>query len=243
MSSPALPARPADARLPHRARAAAATLAACLALAACGGGGGDGGSTPPPPPPPPPAALLDTLNAAGAGGSIEARTSMQPTNGAEGSTVFDDFSLTTAASITTLRWQGIYCVQANGAAAPAATASEFVVRIHADVAGRPNLASALLQARYTPAQAGQTFERNVGGLSCGSATGTNWALYDYSATLPTPFAAAANTRYWISVEAVTPSYDVYWGWRAGTTANGQSLLRFTGNYDVLTLDRALRLAP
>jgi hypothetical protein len=45
------------------------------------------------------------------------------------------------------------------------------------------------------------------------------------------------------VQAVTPSYDVYWGWRSGTTANAQSLMLFMGAYDTFTLDRALRLAP
>jgi hypothetical protein len=228
-------------------------------LAACGGGGDDAppqapvqGPPPPPPsppaPPPPPApqALHTSLNAAGTNGNIiEARTSQAPTAaGAAPSTVFDDFRVTSAASIASVAWQGIYCVQANGSPAPAATASQFVIAIHADLAGRPNLAAApLVQTTVTAAAAGQTFERNVANLSCGSASNTTWALYDYQASLPAPVAVAANTTYWVSVQAITPSYDVYWGWRAGTADNNLSLMLFQGAYDVLTFDRAYSLLP
>ena len=223
---------------PNTLRAAALAGLTTL-LAACGGGGGDDADTPPVVAQP----VLSTLNAAGSGGSYEARTSMAPSNGADASSMFDDFQPTAAVSIASVKWQGIYCVQAANAAAPAATATEFVVSFHADDAGRPVTSSALLQARFTPTQAAQTPDRQVAGLSCGTAASTTWSLYDYSVTLPTPFAAAAGTRYWVRVQAVTPSYDVYWGWRSGTTANAQSLMLFMGAYDTFTLDRALRLAP
>lgn len=215
-------------------------LALVTLLAACGGGG-DGADTPLPAAVPP---VLDTLNpAAGGVASYEARTSMAPTNGADATSMFDDFQPTAAASIGSVKWQGIYCVQAASAPAPAPTATEFVVSFHADSAGRPVTTSTLLQARYTATQAAQTPGGQVPNLSCGTAASTTWALYDYSVTLPTPFAAAAGTRYWVRVQAVTPSYDVFWGWRSGSTANAQSLMLFMGNYDTFTLDRALRLAP
>lgn len=221
----------------HHRRRLAACAASAVWLAACGGGDGGAPAVPPMQP------LLNTLNAAGASTTIEARTSMLPASGGEPAAVFDDFQLTAAAQIATVRWQGIYCVQLAGAAAPAPTATEFIVSFHADVSGRPNTASSLLQARFTPSQAAQTLERRMGGLSCGSATDTHWVLYDYSATLPSAFAAAAGTRYWVRVQAVTPSADVYWGWRSGTNANAQSVMLFLGAFDVFTLDRALQLAP
>lgn len=215
-------------------------LALVTLLAACGGGGDSADSAPPALVQP----VLNTLNAAAGGGtSYEARTSMAPTNGAEASSMFDDFQPAAAASIASVKWQGIYCVQAASAPAPAATATEFVVSFHADNAGRPVTTSTLAQARFTPTQAAQTLAGQVANLSCGTAASTTWALYDYSVTLPTPFAAAAGTRYWVRVQAVTPSYDVFWGWRSGTTANAQSLMLFMGNYESFTLDRALRLAP
>lgn len=223
----------------------ALTALVTFQLSACGGDSGGGAESVPLAPLPPPVAqpVLNTLNAAGSTASLEARTSMAPTDGAGAASVFDDFQPAAAVTIGSVKWQGIYCVQAAGAAAPAATASEFVLSIHADMAGRPDTSSALLQTRFTPAQAAQTLERQTNGLSCGTAANTGWSLYDYSATLPTPFVAVAGTRYWVRVQAVSPSYAVYWGWRAGTTANAQSLLLFAGNYETLTLDRALQLAP
>ena len=134
-------------------------------------------------------------------------------------------------------------MQADGSAAPAATATQFVVAIYADNAGRPNTAAPLLQTTVTPAAAGQTFERNVANVTCGSANNTNWSLYDYRLTLPTPLAVAANTTYWVSVQAISPSYDVYWGWRAGTANNNLSLMLFQGAYTSYTLDRAYSLLP
>jgi hypothetical protein len=135
---------------PNTLRAAA--LAGLTTLLAACGGGGDDADTPPVVAQP----VLSTLNAAGSGGSYEARTSMAPTNGADASSMFDDFQPTAAVSIASVKWQGIYCVQAANAAAPAATATEFVVSFHADDAGRPVTSSALLQARFTPTQAAQT---------------------------------------------------------------------------------------
>jgi hypothetical protein len=220
-------------------------------LAACGGGGDDPPVAAPPAnppvasPPPAPQALRSSLVAGGSNADlIEARTSQAPTGaGFAPSTVYDDFRLTSAASISSVGWQGIYCVQAAGSSAPSPTASQFVVTLYPDLAGRPDLAAPLATTTVSAANAGQTFERNVAALSCGSANNTTWALYDYQVTLPAPVAVAANTTYWLSVQAITPNYDVYWGWRAGSADNGLALLRFLGNYDVLTYDRSFALLP
>lgn len=246
-SAPVRRARP-GARLATWSSALA--LATAFALAGCGGhsGGGDdddevGG--PPPPPPPASAPLRSSLVAAGSNTNlIEARTSQAPTApGAAPSTVYDDFRLTAAGTVTSVSWQGIYCVQANGAAAPAPTATQFIITFYPDAAGRPDLAAPLGTTTVTPAAANQTFERNFPGLSCGSASNTTWGLYDYRATLAAPIALAAGTTYWFAVQAVTPSYDAYWGFRAGTTDNSLSLLRFMGAYETLTFDRAFALHP
>lgn len=176
-------------------------------------------------------------------GFVEARTSQAVTNGGAPASVFDDFSLTGAATIRTLAWQGIYCVQQPNAAAPAPTASSFRVTFHADNAGRPNTAAPLQTSTYTLAQVGQTFDKNVSGLTCGTAANTTWPFYRYSVTLATPFVVTPNTKYWISIQAVTPSYDVYWGWRDGTADNNLSLQLFQGVYTTYPVDRAYSLAP
>jgi len=219
-------------------------VAALVALAGCGGHHSDDDDGPAAPAPPA-APLRTSLVAAGSNTNlIEARTSQAPTQaGAEPSTVYDDFRLASAGTVTSVSWQGIYCVQVNGAPAPVPTASQFVIVLYPDSAGRPNLAAPLGTTTVTPGGANQAFERNFPGLSCGSAANTTWALYDYRATLAAPVNLAAGTTYWVSVQAITPTYDVYWGFRAGTTDNSLSLLRFMGAYDVLTFDRSFALNP
>lgn len=182
-----------------------------------------------------------TIVATSTAGFVEARTSQIVTNGALPATTFDDFSLATATTIRTVGWQGIYCVQQPNAAAPSPTAITFTVRIYTDVSGRPNVATPVLAATFPLAQVGQTFDKTVSGLLCGTAANTTWPFYRYSVTLPTAFVAAANTRYWISVQATTPSYDVFWGWRDGTPDNNLSLQLFNGAFTTFAVDRAYSL--
>ncbi len=176
-------------------------------------------------------------------GYVEARTSQIVSNGALPSQVFDDFTLTGSATIRTVGFQGIYCVQQVNAGAPAPTATAFRVSFYADASGRPNTAAPIQTSTYTLAQAAQTFDKNVSGLTCGTAANTTWPFYRYSVTLATPFVATPNTKYWVSVQALTPSYDVYWGWRDGTVDNSLSLQLFNGTYTTFPIDRAYSLTP
>ena len=175
-------------------------------------------------------------------GYVEARTSQIVSNGAAPAQVFDDFTFTAASTIRTASWQGIYCVLST-AAAPAPTASAFRVSFYADSSGRPRLGTPLASATYTLAQSAQTFEKNQSGLFCGTTANTNWSFYRYTVTLSAPFTAAANTKYWFSVQALTPSYDVYFGWRDGLVDNSSSLQLFNGTYTPFGFDRAFSLTP
>jgi len=215
------------------------TLAALsLTLAAC-----KGKDAPTQPTPLAPTTSRSTVVPTATAGYVEARTSQIVSNGAPPSAVFDDFRLTGASTIRTVSWQGIYCVQAANAGAPAPTASAFRVSFYTDDAGRPNLNTPIQSSTYTLAQVGQTFDKNVSGLTCGTAPNTTWPFYRYSTTLAAPFAAAAGTKYWISIQALTPSYDVYWGWRDGTPDNASSLQLFQGTYTTFAIDRAYGLTP
>ena len=176
-------------------------------------------------------------------GYVEARTSQIVSNGALPGQVFDDFTFTGASTIRTASWQGIYCVQTAGSAAPAPTASSFKVSFYSDSSGRPKLGTPLSSTTYTLAQSAQTFEKNQGNLTCGTAANTNWSFYKYTVTLSTPFAVTANTKYWFSVQALTPSYDVYFGWRDGLVDNSSSLQLFNGTYTAFGFDRAYSLTP
>ncbi len=174
-------------------------------------------------------------------GYVEARTSQIVTDGSPPSQVFDDFTVSTTQTITTVGWQGIYCVQQVNSAAPAPTASAFTVSFYPDAGGRPNLPAILQTSTFTVAQTGQALEKTVSGLTCGTATPTTWPFYRYSVTLPTAFTATAGTKYWISIQATTPSYAVYFGWRDGTPNNNSSLQLFQGVYTTYNVDRAYSL--
>ncbi len=210
-------------------------VSALFTLTACGGS--DHPTQPPATVTPPHETTVPISNS----GYVEARTSQIVTNGGPPSQVFDDFSVAAGATITTVGWQGIYCVQQVNAAAPAPTASAFTVSFYPDAAGRPNLAGRIQTSTYTVAQTGQVFEKNVAGLTCGTAMNTTWPFYKYSVTLPTAFVATAGTKYWISIQATTPSYDVYFGWRDGTPNDNSSLQLFQGVYTTYNVDRAYSL--
>lgn len=220
---------------PHRLPVSVALAATLLLAAACGS---DGNSTPDPDPEEP---NHTTIVPPTTSGYIEARTSQIVLDGSPPSYVFDDFILDAPASISTIAWQGIYCVQQPGAAAPNPTASGFTITIYSDNAGRPSMASPLHTSTYTVAQAGQVYEKTVNGLTCGTAPNTSWPFYRYSVTLSTPFAVSAGTKYWISIQATTPSYAVYYGWRDGRPDNAFSLQLYDGDYEEFNIDRAFSL--
>lgn len=212
-------------------------VALALALVACGGDSAD------PTPPPQGGPTRTTLVPDGNAGYVEARTSMVVSDGSLPSWVFDDFTFDRDGTIGTVGWQGIYCVQAAGSSAPSPTASGFTVSFYADQGGRPVVGTPLQTATYALAQSNQRFIRNVGALTCGSATPTEWSFYNYEVELATPFQAAAGTKYWLSIQANTPSYAVYFGWRDGTPDNHLSLQLFDGDYTAWDVDRAYSLAP
>jgi hypothetical protein len=242
MSRVTRPTRLTAERLSARrgANAARALLlaVACLGIPACKGKK-DGPTAPVVVPTTSRASLAPVASS----GYVEARTSQIVSNGALPGQVFDDFTFTGASTIRTASWQGIYCVQSVGSAAPAPTATAFKVSFYADSSGRPRLGTPLSSTTYTLAQSGQTFEKNQGGLTCGTAANTNWSFYKYTVTLSTPFVATVNTKYWFSVQALTPSYDVYFGWRDGIVDNSSSLQLFSGTYTAFGFDRAFSLTP
>ncbi len=213
--------------------APALALSALIALSACGKDQ----------PTQPVTLAHDTTVPAATSGNVEARTSQIVTDGSSPSQVFDDFIVAQGGTVRTVGWQGIYCVQQANAPAPTPTATSFTVSFYSDVSGRPNTAAPLQTSTYTVAQAGQVFEKTVAGLTCGTATNTTWPFYRYSVALATPFTAAAGTKYWISIQATTPSYSVYWGWRDGLVDNSLSLQLYQGTYTTYNVDRAYSLAP
>jgi hypothetical protein len=191
----------------------------------------------------PPSTSRSTLNPPGVPAAIQAFTSQIYGTGATPVQTFDDFTFAGGSSIRQVAWQGIYCVPQNNAAAPAATASAFVVSFYPDQAGRPNVAAPLGSITVPVAQVNQTSNGTFVNATCDGATGTSWSLYSYSLTLPASLPAAAGARYWFSVQAVTPSASVTWGWRQGTVDNRSSITVQGSSIFTSTLDRAFALTP
>jgi len=209
-------------------------VAAILGVAACG----EDAVAPLSPPPPPPDDR-STLNIPGSPTNLDARTSQNKTGGTPVS-VFDDFTFTGGSTIRNIAWQGIYCREVLNAGAPVPIATSFTVSFHADNGGLPNPTA--LQSETIPlAQVAETFDQNSV-LECGT-TSTTWGFYNYSATMTTPFVAAAGTRYWVSVVANLPATDLFWGWRNGTVDNNNSVQLFQGAFTNYNLDRAYELKP
>ena len=231
--------------LSRRGGALCAVVVVMAGLVACGGSKSPTTPTPTPTPTPPAPTSRTTQNPLGSATNVEARTSQIIPAGANVPTaqVFDDFTFTGGVNIRSLAWQGIYCVETANAPAPAPTASAFVVSFYSDQGGRPNTASPLFATTIPLGQVAETLDRTQANLNCG-ATPTTWAFYSYSATLPNTFGAVAGTRYWFSVQAVTPSFATFWGWRDGTPDNRSSLQLVNGsNMLTFSVDRAYSLAP
>ena len=185
--------------------------------------------------------LVTSMNSQESQTNLDARTSQRVSSGLPTQT-FDDFTLPSGGTVGSVAWQGIYCVQQPNAPAPAPSATGFFIAFYPDRGGAPDTQSQLSGTTYPIAQVNQSFDANAADLQCGTAPGTTWGLYRYSAPLATPFVANARTRYWISVQAVTPNYDIFWGWRNGTPVNNHSLQIFNGVTTIFNLDRAFSLS-
>lgn len=137
-------------------------------------------------------------------------------------TSYDDFSLASATPITGVTWVGDYF------SGNPATITAFTVNFYGDAAGIPG---SLLQ---TSSISGNANETPLGLDTFGN------SAFSYAATLPTPFAAAAGTRYWMSV-VPDLAYPPSWGWEIGTGGDGAAQQRYNGTMSSLSNDLAFSL--
>jgi hypothetical protein len=215
--------------------------AVAVTLVACGGGSKSPTSPTPTPPPAAPPTTKTTENPLGSSNNVEARTSQAvPSGVGAGATVFDDFTFSGGASIRRVSWQGIYCREVANAAAPAPTATAFIVAFYADQSGRPNTTTPLYQITVPLSGVNETLDRTQANLNCG-ATPTTWAFYTYSTVLPTAFGAEPGRKYWMSIQAQVPTQQPFWGWRDGTVDNRLSLQMFQAAFTEFPVDRAYGL--
>lgn len=120
--------------------------------------------------------------------------------------MFDDFRVTTAATVDRIAWDGGYFFGAT----PTQPIVGFIVGVYADEGGAPG---ALLGQSAITGSANET------------PTGTDlvgYSSFAYHAPLTTAFVAEAATTYWLSIMAATGDEIPYWGWRTSAVANGLS---------------------
>ena len=153
--------------------------------------------------------------------------------------VWDSFSLASAAAISEIRWRGGYGYGASGFSSAPVTA--FRIDIYRSTPGllQPDLQPGGRLARYTiNNNASETAVGNIGGIH----------FYDYKFTLPTPFQAAANTAYWVQIEAaqgLAPGtyWPPDWGYANATGGNGSHFRKINdgAQYQYITGDCAFTL--
>ena len=132
---------------------------------------------------------------------------------------YDDFTLNASQTITEVRWRGGY-----GYGAPYGRVFNFSITFYESIAGgyqphcnNPQLPEIYLAWYDVGGNAGETPAGVFGGVS----------LYDYSYVLPTPFTAAAGTKYWVRIEGYQSVYPD-WGLAVGTGGDGRHFAFSTG---------------
>jgi len=198
-------------------------------------------SQPAPQAPPAPVStepLHDTLNTDASTAGLNATSS--ELSGAYDQHVFDDFVSPRAATIRTVAWQGT-----RPTTRPPA---KFFVAFVADAGGFP------LRQQIDPATGrvralawgiyslDETNERLGTTQACGYTPPEQCGWYDYSVTLPVPFATVAGQRYWLLIQAESPGASMSgWAWRRGQPDNALSVSSIAG----LTMpwDHAFALRP
>jgi hypothetical protein len=139
--------------------------------------------------------------------------------------VWDSFSVPTAQAVTGIRWRGGYN---PGWSYWAGQIANFRVSIYASI---PGLSQPFLGPGYphTPATliAYDTGDK-AGETSAGVFDGVE--MFDYHFTLPTPFQAAADTVYWVQIEAEFVNGIPSWGFATGVP-NGSHFRRIPNQAD------------
>jgi hypothetical protein len=146
-------------------------------------------------------------------GAVLRSSWVSPDSSASDRYAYDSFVLAADASIAEVRWRGGYLYGA--AHVPA---SDFWITFFASIAGdtqplceNPAAGDTIHLAHYAVGgNAGESVYGTVGGTT----------LYNYSFTLPTPFAATAGVKYWIRIVALQSPYSD-WGIASGTREDGQ----------------------
>lgn len=130
-------------------------------------------------------------------------------------TLYDDFTLASSATITSVDFTGVFFNPSTPA-----SPSSFTISLFGDAAGQPG---SLLGASLIPGDAGQTC---VG------------AVCSYSAAVN--FAVSGGSTYWLAI-VPTVGFPPQWGWNTAVGGNGIAYQDFFGARSPLVADAAFTL--
>jgi hypothetical protein len=133
--------------------------------------------------------------------------------------VYDDFTLASGATINQVDWSGV-----DGGGLSGFTISFW--------AGGGPLPGGLLASETIAGSAGETFSGDLSSIGA--------PIYNYSATLASPFSAAAGTQYFLSVVANTGS-EATWSWQSSVVGNSAAGAHESFGYDITGLNVAFTL--
>ena len=141
-------------------------------------------------------------------GTIHRSCFMDPDGSNWDEFAWDSFQLASAEAITEIHWRGGFSPAYNHSGGPV---QEFEVALVANNLSlwEPDVVHPPLVRWFSGDNCGQTLVGTFGGTQ----------LYDYHFTLPSPFQAAANTRYWIHITAYQNGVPD-WGFAAASGGNG-----------------------
>jgi hypothetical protein len=134
---------------------------------------------------------------------------------------WDGFTIGWTQVITEVQWRGAYDPARLGSGGPV---NDFTVDIYASIPSgtEPDLSQPPLVHYAVGGNANETPAAVLGGVQ----------TYDYHFVLPAPFQAAAQTKYWLQIEAYQ-SGAPDWALAKATGGDGQ-YFRFDGYYHQLT---------
>ncbi len=162
-------------------------------------------------------------------------------SGNSGYRTLDNFSLGSTGAIASAQWTEFVWDYVNSADNPVTpTVNSWDIAFYADNNGLPGA-----QTYDTVEPASSVTATLLGTLIINGPTVVN--VYQFDASLPSPFVADAGTTYWFSPEALQTSTDTVEGWLDGTGGNNHSVqqtLDGTGMVTATTVhtgDRAFTL--
>ncbi len=165
-------------------------------------------------------------------GGILLSSLRDPDGSATDQWAWDGFKFVWTQPITEIHWRGGYDPARLGSGGPV---FDFTVDIYASNAAgtQPDITNPPLVNHHVGGNANETPAEVLGGMQ----------TYDYQFILPAPFQAAADTKYWVQIEAYQ-SGPPDWGLSAGMSGDGSYFRRIPGqgaNYQLVSGDAAFTL--